>query len=159
MTANERLQELAGVAFDAMETATRPDGSEFTRKRDDCPEWIADIIREAHGDLLPDDFRYEMIRDAFGAIHDYSGNDLEDAGAEFADSTTDVYNAALIEWVGSNLTRSAYVDDARADFGDPRDFYHGLRMGQYLERSEVYASVLAGLREAAELMAESEAVR
>jgi hypothetical protein len=140
---DDRLRILANVGYRSMETAAREDGTEYTRKRQDCPEWVAELIREAHDGLMPDDWRYATIREAFITIAE--ADDLDEAGTEFADSA-DVYNSDLLAWVSSNANRGAYVDEARAEFGPPRDFFHSLQMGQYVERAEVYASVLAGLR-------------
>lgn len=142
----ERLRELARIGYDSMGRTTRPNGDAIVVCKDDAPGWVGAIIREAHGDdLLPDDWRYECIRDAFSWIADSDTDDLDDSH-DFADSTTDVYNADLLRWVGSGNSRGSYVDDAQEDFGPARDFYHGLQMGQYAERAEVYAAVLAGLR-------------
>ena len=151
MTAtNETIRDLATQAYQAIERATREDGTEYTRKREDAPEWVAEIIHDAHDGLMPDDWRYECIREAFGHIADYTGHteDLDEAGHEFADAA-DVYNSDLLKWVASNHNRAAYVDEAVAEFGEARDFFHSLRMGQYQERAEVFASVLQGLREVA----------
>lgn len=145
----ERIRELAGQAYDAMERATRDDGTEYVRKSDDAPEWVASIIQDAHGEMFPDDWRYACIREAFGAIHDNTGHtdDLDETVHEFADDA-DVYNSDLLTWVGSHATRAGYVDEARQEFGEARDFYHSIQMGQYQERAEVYAAVLQGLRDA-----------
>lgn len=138
------VQDLAREAYESFERKTREDGTSYVARKDEAPEWVADVIREAHGDMLPDDFRYQTIRDAFGAIADASG-DLDDAGHEFADDA-DVYNADLLAWVGSHGMRAGYVDEAREEFGEPRDFFHGLQMGQYAERREIFDVVLAELR-------------
>ena len=139
-TDTDTLQALAGEAYDAMERHTREDGSSYVALKPDAPAWVERIVREAHADILPDDWRYETIREAFEAIADGS----EDA-AEFADSGCDVYNADLLAWVGSHSSRPGYVDQARDEYGEPRDFYHGLQMGQYAEREEVFGLVLEGL--------------
>lgn len=154
----ETIRDLASQAYKAMERATRDDGTEYTRKRDDAPEWVGTIVYDAHGGLfLPDDWRYECIREAFAHVADSTGHteDLEETVHEFADAA-DVYNDDLLRWVGSNQNRAGYVDEARAEFGEPRDFYHSLQMGQYQERAEVYTLVLSGLRKAAELQVVTE---
>lgn len=138
------IQQRAAEGSAGMETATRPDGTEYTRRKEDAPHWLTELVHEAHGDMLPDDYRYEVIREALGAIHDASG-DLDQAGTEFADEA-DVYNADLLRWVGSHSDRPGYVDEALSEYGEARDFYHGLQMGQYAERDEVYGLVLAFLR-------------
>ncbi len=149
MTGNatpERLRELARISFDSMERQTRDDGSTFVRTKDDAPGWVSAIVRDAHGDFFPDDWRFECIHDAFGAIADSVEDDLDELGHDFADDA-DIYNADLLAWVGSHNSRAEYVDEAVDSFGPARNFYHGLQMGQYIERLEVYAAVLQGLRE------------
>jgi hypothetical protein len=153
----DTIRTLASQAYRSMEMGTREDGTQYVRKTEDCPEWVASIIQEAHADFLPDDMRYSIISEAFSWLEDTTTEDpdeLEDAH-DFADSTTDVYNSQLLAWVGSHGARAGYVDDARDNLGEPRDFYHSLMMGQYTERVEVYAAVFAGLREAAETEAVS----
>ena len=55
MTDTQTLQERAGEAAAWFETAERPP---FVRVKNGAPEWIMDLVRHAHGDLLPDDWRY-----------------------------------------------------------------------------------------------------
>lgn len=149
MTSDE-IRGLARQAFDAMERCEREDGSQYVRVRDDAPAWVGTLVHAAHGDLLPDDWRYETIRDALAAIADSTlGEDYDEAHA-FADDA-DIYNSDLLAWVGSNLTRGSYVDEAREEYGEPRDFYHSIQMGQYMERREVFDAVLAALTERADL--------
>ena len=145
----DRLRDLAQTAYDSMVSDERADGSRYARLGDDAPGWVAAIVRDAHGDMLPDDWRHECIHDAFGRIADSTADtadELDELGHEFADDA-DIYNADLLAWVGSSTLRGAFVDEATREYGEPRDFYHGLQMGQYAERAEVYAAVLQGLRE------------
>jgi hypothetical protein len=141
-TQTPTIESVADEAYRAMERATREDGSQYVRLRDDAPEWVRTMVYDAHSDILPDDWRYATIRDAIEAIMD-SGDD-EDRSHEFADDA-DVYNSDLLAWVGSHGSRPGYVDEARDELGEPRDFYHGLQMGQYLERAEVYDAVLEAI--------------
>lgn len=145
----QTIGELAGEAFDQFETAKRPDGDEFTRTKDGAPEWLRDLVREAHGEFLPDDWRYEAIRAALGAIHDAgaeTADDLDDLAHEFADGHVDVYNHARLKWVSSHLARASYVDRAREELGAPdADLFDQLGLGQYQEALEVFASVRQSL--------------
>lgn len=142
------IQELAGQMFDAFEAATRADAEKTTyyRLKDGSPEWMKEIVYHAHGSMLPDDYRYSWIQDACGAIHDAGEDgDLDDTCYSFADGV-DVYNSALLAWVGSNLTRMGYVDEAM-DESAPKDLASALQMGQYKERLEVFELVKEGLQE------------
>ena len=144
-TETPTLESVAREAYDAMERATREDGSQYVRVKDDAPEWVRTMVYDAHSDILPDDWRYQTIRDAIEAIMDGGTDDPSDeARHAFADDA-DVYNSDLLEWVGSHASRPGYVDEAQSEFGEPRDFMHGIQMGQYLERGEVYGLVLDSL--------------
>lgn len=143
----DSIQARAGTAYGLLEDATRGDGTPYVRTVEGAPGWVTELVREAHGDMLPDDWRYATIREALGAIHDAPALVADELADEFADDA-DVYNADLLAWVGSHGLRGAYVDEAREEIGEPRDFYHGLQMGQYLERREVFQAVydfLAGM--------------
>ena len=101
--------------------------------------------------MLPDDYRYEWVRDALGAIHDAGIESLDDADDlehEFADGV-DAYTTDLYKWLSSNLTRAAYVDEARAEglISEDTDLVRQIAIGQYMERCEVFASVVESLRE------------
>ena len=152
MMATRTVQELAQELAEAFEGATRTDGAKYRRLKDGSPEWMSDVIREAHGDMLPDDWRYECIEDAAVAIADADGADeLDELEFEFSDNV-DVYSSDLIAWLGSHGHRQGYCDDAVDELG-----YDGkggiesvIRCGQFLERREVFASVLRQLEELAE---------
>lgn len=144
------IAELAGEAYGHFETRERGD-EKIIALKDGAPQWVRDLVRKAHGDFLPDDWRYASIRSALGAIHDADATDedaLDDLSAEWADGNVDVYNAARTAWLASNLNRAAYCDDAAAEFGgDDRNVMDLIGLGQYMESSEVFASVAGSLRE------------
>jgi hypothetical protein len=141
------IQDKAREAYQSMETATRGDGTgrlgTYIRVKDDAPEWVRELAHTAHGDMMPDDWRYDAIHSALSHIAD--SDDPEDDAAEFADST-DIYNSDLIAWVGTG-GRSSYVDEAAEEFGPVDDFYNSLQRGQYMELSEIYGLVLRALEE------------
>jgi len=151
-TITEEFQKVAGEAYDWFETAYRGDDPDepFVRTKDGAPEWVKDLAREAHGEMFPDDWRYDAIQNACGAIHDASeGSYTGDVGSEFADSAVDVYNAARFNWLASNIQRQFYVDDAVSDFGhDPeRGVTDAIGLGQYQEATEIFYSVATSLGE------------
>lgn len=138
------VQDLAHDLYEAMGTQTRDSGEDFTTLRDDAPEWCRDVVRTAHGEFMPDDFRYEVIRDAAAAVAD--GDDP----SEWADQSTDIYNGALTAWLASSVYRIAYVDDAVSDFGhSDRGVMGDIALGQMAERREVIESILSALGEMA----------
>ena len=148
MNTTTTLAELAGIAYDQFETRTR-DGSDesFVTLKDTAPDWLRELVHEAHGDMLPDDWRYECIQDALGFIHDNDAD--EDSSHEFADQAVDVYTGSRLAWLASHLNRPNYCDEA-ADEGlvsPDTDIVTRIGVGQYMEAQEVYASVVSSLQD------------
>lgn len=136
------------ISFDSLhemfETKTRDSGESFVALKDDAPEWAQDFVREAHGtEILPDDYRYQWIRDALEALAASPDATPQEIADEFADDVS-IYTADLLDWLKSNLTRCEYVDQARAEgiVADSADIVQRIQAGQYLERREVFQGVL-----------------
>ena len=142
---NTELQQLAGEAYDCFETVTKDNGEEFVRVKDGSPEWVTQLVYKAHGEFLPDEWRYRTIQNALAFIHD--NEDAEDMSSEFADSEVDVYNAARFAWLASHIQRQFYVDEAISELGwDQESGIAGaIGLGQYEEAGEVFALVLEAL--------------
>lgn len=142
------IDQLAGEAYAAFEARQRDDDTSYVTLRDDAPGWLHDLVRAAHGDMLPDDWRYASIRAALGAINDAGeGADLDDLAHEWADGHVDVYTGARLAWLASDLNRAGYCDDA-VDEGlvsPDAGIVDRIGAGQYAESLEVYAAVLEGL--------------
>jgi hypothetical protein len=122
---------------------------DFYRLADDSPEWMRDVIRDAHGtEMLPDDWRYETIMYAAEAIAE---QDDPDEGAHgFADRRVYFYTADRLAWLASNTNRANYcdvaVDEGLFTFDEGRGIVDLIGAGQYEEASEVFH----GLRQALE---------
>jgi len=139
------IQDKATEALTWFESARRDENdpeSAFTRTKDGAPEWVTDLVRDAHGEFLPDDWRYDKIRDALEFIAE--SDDPEDS-AEFADQAVDVYTSDRLAWLSSNLRRASYVDDARENLGATNSIIDDIGLGQYQEAGEIYGSVLNSL--------------
>lgn len=154
---DQTVQRLAGEAYALFYSDTRDDGASFVALKNEAPEWLRDIVYEAHADFGPDDFRYDVIQDAFGAIHDADPSYLDDLDHEFSDNV-DVYTGQLTAWLASNINRLAYCDEAVEEglIEPDADMSRRLMIGQYMERREVFAAVLHGLREHAEEIDDAE---
>ena len=141
------VQELASEAYACFETAKRPDGAEYVRVKDETPDWVSELVYKAHGgDFLPDDWRYATIRSALAFIGD-DATEPEDEAGDFADTQANAYTGELIAWLGSNLRRVGYVDDARQEYGgDFTSVLDEIAAGQYTEAREVYELVLDALK-------------
>jgi hypothetical protein len=103
------------------------------------------------GDMLPDDWRYDFVREALGAIEDAS--DFDDIEVE-----ADIYNSELTDWLGSHGHRPGYCDEAVEEglVSEDASMIDRIQMGQYMEKREVLAAVLLHLREEAEEQVEAE---
>lgn len=151
-TVTETAQRLAGEAYDAFEQIKRGDET-ITVLRNERPQWVYDAVYSAHSDFLPDDWRFDKIQDAFGAIHDASDDaDLTEVGDEFADGAVDIYNHGRLQWLASNLNRPSYCDAARDEglISEDADMVDRAGMGQYMEAREIWGAVVSALENACE---------
>ena len=138
------IQEAAAALFNAFVSDKRHvTGDKFYKLADGSPEWMGDAVMAAHGDMMPDDWRYACIRGLCSSIADSS--DLDDERGEIVDGEVDVYNAALVAWLGSNLWRGSYCDDAMQELGTPSSVWDLLRQGQYQEADETFGLLVAAL--------------
>lgn len=152
----QTIFSLAQTAQHELEYAHREDGSQFARVKDSAPGWITDLVLDAHGSMLPDDWRYETAWHALQAIAESNEDDIDDADHEFADRV-DVYNSQLLAWLGSHLSRPGYCDDAEEEFGpsDDGSIMARIQRGQYMERLEVFGAVRRSLEMVADELGES----
>lgn len=143
------LAEIAGEAYEHFESRERGEDKIITTK-DDAPEWVSDLVREAHGDFLPNDWRYDCIYAAIGHVHDSGAeddSDLDDVAHEFCDGYVDVYTHARLQWLASSLNRMAYCDEAVEEglIGSDASIAERVGLGQYMEAREIFASVQRSL--------------
>jgi len=109
MTTQEKAT-LALSYFTTGERISTDTGRAIVIPKDDKPEWIAELCHAAHGDFMPDDWRYEMIQDA---LTELAESDEPDAW----NIEPPIYTFDLLKWLSSNLNRVAYCDDAAGEFG------------------------------------------
>lgn len=142
-TTFETVQAAATEAGRHFETRERTGnvGERYTTLKDGRPEWLLDLVREAHGGMLPDDWRYSTIRAAVDAIAEH-GDDFD--ADQFADNETDTYTGERLEWAASHSYRLAYADEAREQFGPAPTIADDLGRGQFLEAREIADQVLQG---------------
>lgn len=145
-----------------VESVARQAGSYFTRIRrgeetittftDDRPDWLYDAVYEAHGSMLPDDWKFACCELAVDAIADAGEDaDLDDLAHEFADGQADVYNADRLKWLASHMDRVYYVEDAVKEFGTPTDedgqfdLLRVIGLGQYAEAMECFNAMRSAI--------------
>ena len=127
------IKKSAQECLEFLVTKTRSNGDSFVCFRDDKPDWMQALAREAHGDQMPNDFRYEFIESALTALANHS--DLDDARDSLE---SDIYTSELTAWLHSRNDRTCYVDEAISEFGKGQTIDQDLAMGQLLERQEVF---------------------
>jgi hypothetical protein len=138
------IQKLAETALNCFEVRTRDNGNTYYCRKDGSPEWIQDLVFNAHSDMMPDDYRYVFIHDALGIIQDY---DDEDDYFEALDNSVDTYTSAVTNWLGSRNDRYSYVDQAIEEYGPFDSIITAISAGQSKEREEVFYSVLEFLKD------------
>ena len=125
--------------------ATRTDGTEYRTLREDCPMYddLQTIVRDAHNDELPNDWRYGMVCDLCHALLDYSqpqgqmftADDYRDCIGEISGTRVETGTHALLTWLASNLNRCHFDDPevycADADGSDIAD------LAQRRQREEI----------------------
>jgi len=145
------IVELASQAYKALEIETRIDSKEFYKLKDSAPDWMTDLLRAAHGGMMPNDWRYRFIHSALANIADAddesSRDGLLDCVSEWADGDLSIYNIDLIAWLESDLTRGDYVNEGMANSGKPDNIWQALRGGQYEEIYETYSLIIDFLAE------------
>lgn len=143
------VQELAESFLKHFEQKTRDNGDTFYCLKDDAPEALQDLVREAHGRMFPDDYKYEFIHDALIAISE--NDDAENAVSELEE---DCYNSGLLRWLASHHERETYVNNAVGEYGHSDGGILGdIGQGQRMEKQELGHAVLEQLNSILEDMA------
>jgi hypothetical protein len=149
MTTKPTVQSFAIVARSYFVQHERSEGDTIWTLHDDRPEWVRDLCHAAHdaGGMLPDDWRYQFIVEALDAIEGH-----DDEGEARDSIEADAYTSDLCRWLASRADRTGYVDDACEEWGDdaPAGIVDRIMMGQFMEKREVFDSVLASLSSMAE---------
>ena len=147
MEIDEKAIELAGWYLKQMEHSKRDNGAEFWKFREHSGpdgERCSALAHAAHGSMMPDDHRYEFIREALCVIEDASALDEIETEA-------DIYTADLTAWLASRNDRMGFCDDAVSEglCAEDADMTTRLQLGQYMEKREVLDAVREHLREEA----------
>ena len=143
---------LATLFASSLVTRHRNDDSTYICTVDNAPEWIKEAIHSAHGDMLPDDWRYRMISRVADSLTDTAPDDWQECATEIADSCVDVYTGRLTDWLASSISRVGYVDEAVNEYGINEDFdlTKAIMLGQFAEYLEITNSLIASIEEQAD---------
>lgn len=123
----------------SLERSSRDDGSKYWSLSSSSPDWVIDAIREAHDGELPNDSRYELIRDCLQALSDDGVESLEealDASLDLSRDLVPTHTSELLRWFSDMPRRLGDCDEA-------------LNQGRVLELTS-YEILSEGFRLAAE---------
>ena len=145
------LSHAAGLLLSSLETAERSDGSPFLRLSSSDPSWASSVIREAHDGELPNDSRYELIRDALSALSDQAFSDEEEARDSIQELSLDLVphrTCELLQWFADHASRLSSCDEA-LESGRISEFstYELLSEGFRLTAEETLSSLISSLEE------------
>lgn len=114
--------------------------------KEDRPDWVYEMVKIAHGNYLPDDFKYEFIVETLFTLSENTEMEIDDLLDQIEG---DIYNSDLLKWVSSNLERADYINEAQESFSlkQDTDFYDRIRCGQILEKQEVSQMIFHHLEE------------
>lgn len=140
MTTETTIQTLAADTRAHFVQKTRPDGTTFySFDHEASPAWLIDVVREIHGEMMPDDHKYRFVVEALDALAECDEPDEADVEA-------DSYTSELCAWLGSHGDRPSYCDEALEEFGGG---FNGttqlLAWGQYREKREVLDGIRSAL--------------
>jgi hypothetical protein len=149
MSKAKSVQELAAELNAALVHQKRSDGKELVSLASGSPDWMQELCRKAHGDMMPDDWKYEFIEDA--AVTFEEGNtDTSDLDSCYP------YTADRLRWLASHLDRPGFCDEAASEFlpADKRPAVLELiAVGMYWEMDQVFGIVMQCLIEREQLLA------
>ena len=145
------LSHTAGLLLSSLETAERPDGSPFLRLSSSAPSWASSVIREAHLGELPNDSRYELIRDALSNLSANSFSDEEEAKDSIDELSLDLVPHAtceLLQWFADRADRLSSCDEA-LESGRISELstYELLSEGFRVGAEEMLSSLISSLEE------------
>ncbi|WP_295842492.1 hypothetical protein [uncultured Xanthomonas sp.] len=143
-------KQAAAALSAAFVTDKRADGTPFVHMADDAEDWMREAVREAHGDMLPDDVKYRMCEEVAGRLADLDSDEWDDVQGEECDGLVDVYNADRLRWLSSSLYRAAYINEARGEglIGSNADEFERIGVGQYVEYREIWGVLQRACEEA-----------
>lgn len=137
------IQELAEYANSFFEQKTRSGGDEddrFYAMKNYRPTWVREMAFAAHGDMTPDDYKYQYIVDTLDALS-------EGVNPDEPNFEPDPYNTNRTKWLASNLNRAYYVNDAVIEYGsEGTDILDDIGLGQIYEKRQVWEIVLNALQ-------------
>lgn len=129
--------------------AYRADGTPYVTHKDQSP--YQDLYMHPHNHMLPDDYRYQMIRDIISGLSEYL-SDMSDDITDITDIDTyeileyinvPTYTNDLLNWLSSRNDRYDYVDLAISMYGKQDTIIDDIRYGYIYELNEVLDLIIS----------------
>ena len=112
----------------------RDNETSFVCFKDSRQDWMQDIVRDVHSEMMPDDFKYKFFKESLEAI--IENENFDDA---IESLEPDIYNYDLYQWLSSNLSRAEYVNASIQELkGTDFDIFDVIRSGHLNEKREVF---------------------
>lgn len=131
------IKKLAAKALAHMIEKTRDNGESFWCFDKDAPSWCSELAHHAHGDMMPDDWRYSFIVEALRAIDDCDSDDEDEIRDSLYEIEPDIYTGRLLAWLASSVKRLHYVDEYLEECGPTSLIDGAISGGQMFEKHEV----------------------
>jgi hypothetical protein len=140
------IQQLAQQYEQCFIITTGLDGTRcYLRDKATEDDQLMDLIWDAQGLLFPDDWRHLFIAEALEALADC--DDPDEARDTLPRAT---YAPDLTDWLASHPDRFDYLTRALATPEPITDGFALLAAAQLMEKTDVFASVLASLQRIAQ---------
>ena len=118
ITKTETLRDQLKDLDESLNQERREDNSFYFFLKDESKNKYQELIRSLHMDELPNDWRYETIKNLVSSFLEYYPDDeeltydnLQDALREsIADNLCDVSNSCLFEWLAEMPSRASFED-------------------------------------------------
>jgi hypothetical protein len=148
----------AAEAFTEGSRENRHDSDRVTVFHDSAPAWVVDAAREAHRGALPCDWIYQTLAGCARDIHDTAdaGDDFDESALYYADSCVAFYYrvATWYRYAANALQYAQNFD--MACLGDKGGITDALAGACAEHVRDLYASMLAAVRERATALADAE---
>jgi hypothetical protein len=111
----------------------------------DAPQWVVDMVRKAHGTMLPDDYIYDYVTGTLDMFVSYEITNVTQAQDIINEMDADDLTKDLLVWAGSHAHRIELCDEVMEEEGMGDGLFNVLYCAQVKERQEVAYYILDGL--------------
>ena len=151
ITQTKTLRDQLKDLNESLNQERREDNSLYFFLKDESKNKYQELIRDLHMDELPNDWRYETIKDLVSSFLEYYSDDeeltydnLQDALRDsIADNIADYSNSCLFKWLSEMPSRASFEDihSAISCIDDSVDLGYLARLRQ-IEEIEIMGSNL-----------------